>query len=270
MADLDAAIGYVVAHGDSVDRARLSYLRSGTTPSLDVLEKAEFGDLPGGGWPALSSSAVPSVDATCFRLAELADLGALGRPVARAALAWLARCQFPEGYWQEHESLAGVAPPWANPEDPEATVYLTVHAAYWLAVSAPPRSGYEEQPEYVYARNVSLAGEAFKTTLAPNGAWPSYLAAGWLGCALLYHLGHYYESAQMQVILAERVPDMSPSDVASLTASLRRVGLSPDDWLLQSALRRLTDTQRHDGAWESDDGPAFDVHSTLVAIRALS
>lgn len=270
MADLDAAIGYVVAHGDSVDRARLSFLRSGNMPSVEILEKAEFGDLPDGGWPALSSSAVPSVDATCFRLGELADLGALHRPVARAALAWLARSQYPQGYWQEHESLAAVAPPWAQPDDPEATVFLTVHAAYWLAVAAPPQRGYAEEAESPFASNVALAGEAFKTTLAPNGAWPSYLAAGWLGCALLYHLGAYYESAQMQVILAERVPDMSPSDVASLTASLRRVGLSPDDWLLQAARRRLTDTQRHDGAWESDDGPAFDVHSTLVAIRALS
>lgn len=268
MADLDAAIGYVVAHGDSVDRARLSFLRSGTTPNVDVLEKAEFGDLPNGGWPALSSSAVPSVDATCFRLSELADLGALQRPVARAAVAWLARSQYPEGYWQEDESLAAVAPPWAMPGDPEATVYQTVNAAYWLAVATPQPQGYDQQQEY--HQQVALAGEAFKSTLNQNGAWPSYLAAGWLGCALLFHLGSYYESAQIQVILAERVDDMSPADTASLGASLRRVGMNPDDWLLQAARRRLTNTQRHDGAWASDDGPAFDVHTTLTAIRAFS
>src|SRR5687768_11930995 len=173
MADVDAAIGYVVAHGDSVDRARLSYLRSGTTPSVEVLEKAEFGDLPDGGWPALASSAVPSVDATCFRLSELAALGALQRPAARAALAWLASSQYPEGYWQEHESLEAVAPPWARPGDPEATVYVTVNAAYWLAVAAPPQRSYSEEPDYEYYPHVALAGEAFKTTLAPNGAWPS-------------------------------------------------------------------------------------------------
>jgi hypothetical protein len=269
MADLDAAIGYVVAHGDSVDRARLSYLRSGTVPNVSVLEKAEFGDLPDGGWPALSSSAIPSVDATCFRLGELADLGALQRPVARAAVAWLARSQHPEGYWREDESLAAVAPPWAQPDDPEATVYQTVNAAFWLAVSAPTAPG-QDPNQHEYAHHVALAGEAFKSTLNANGAWPSYLAAGWLGCALLFHLGWFYESAQMQVILAERVPEMSPSDTASLSASLRRVGVSPDDWLLQGARRRLTQTQRHDGGWGSDDGPAFDVHTTLTAIRALS
>ncbi|HTJ31659.1 MAG TPA: squalene--hopene cyclase, partial [Dactylosporangium sp.] len=32
MVDLDAAIGYVVAHGDAVDRARLAWLRTGQAP----------------------------------------------------------------------------------------------------------------------------------------------------------------------------------------------------------------------------------------------
>ncbi len=122
MVDLDAAIGYVVAHGDVVDRARLSYLRSGTAPGLEVLDKAEFGDLPPGGWPGISTSAVPSIDATCFRLGELAYLGALDRRVARRALAWLASRQRPAGLWEEHESLAPVAPPWAHPGEPQATL----------------------------------------------------------------------------------------------------------------------------------------------------
>jgi hypothetical protein len=269
MVDLDAAIGYVVAYGDMVDRARLSYLRSGSLPGPEVLDKAEFGDLPDGGWPALSSSATPSVDATCFRLTELADLGALARPPARRALGWLARTQRPDGLWEEDESLAPVAPPWAQPGDPEAMLYLTVHAAYWLALSAPPPRYYGEQVDFEYAEPVSRAAEAFRATLGEHGTWPSYLAAGWLGCALLYHLGWFYESAQIQVILAERIPGMSASDCASLAATLRRVGMSYDDWVLQAARRRLGELQRHDGGWESDDGNAFHVHTTLIAIRAL-
>ncbi|GIJ44615.1 hypothetical protein Val02_15010 [Virgisporangium aliadipatigenens] len=270
MVDVEAAIGYVVAHGDVVDRARLSYLRSGTEPSEQVLEKAEFGDLPDGGWPALASSAVPSVDATCYRLSELVDLGALNRPVAQAALRWLASRQSPEGAWQEDESLAAQAPQWAQPGDPEATVYLTVNAAFWLAVAAPPSRYYGDQADYAYAGNVRLAAEAFRASLGPHGEWPSYLAAGWLGCALLFYSGLYYESAQIQVILAERVPGMTPGDTASLAAALRRVGVADDDWVVQLARRRLTETQRPDGAWESDDGRAFDVHTTLTAIRAMS
>ena len=269
MVDLEAAVGFVVAHGDVVERARLSYLRSGGRPYRDVLEKAESGDLPGGGWPALATSAVASIDATCFRFAELADLGALTRPVAQRAMAWLASVQHPDGWWQEDEALAGVAPPWARPGDPEATLYLTVNAAYWLAVSAPTPRYYGEQRDYRYAPHISRAADVFRGTLDERGMWPSYLATGWVGCALLYHLGWFYESAQIQVRLADRIADMSPSDCAALAATLRRVGMSAGDWVLQSAVRRLSETQRHDGGWLSDDGLAFEVHTALAVIRAL-
>jgi hypothetical protein len=36
-----------------------------------------------------------------------------------------------------------------------------------------------------------------------------------------------------------------------------------------AAKRRLSETQRSDGGWHSDDGHAFNVHTTLAAIRAL-
>src|SRR5689334_4321408 len=135
MVDLDAAIGYVVAHGDAVDRARLSWLCSGTTPPVDVLDKAELGQARKGGWPALWNSHTASIDATCFRLAELDDLGALDRPAARQAVEWLAGRQRPDGTWEEDESLAHTAPPWAQPGDPEARLFLTASAAFRIAVA---------------------------------------------------------------------------------------------------------------------------------------
>jgi len=263
MVDLDAAIGYVVAHGDAVDRARLAWLRTGQAPTPDLLEKAEIGQAPGGGWPAYWGADVASVDATCFRLAELDDLGAIDRPAARRALAWLGRSQRPDGMWEEDASLAGIAPPWAQPGDPEARLYLTTNAAFWLLIGGPA-DGDDE-----HATRIARAAEAFRASLAPDGSWPSFLVTGWLGCALLYHLGWFYESAQIQVALADRVPKMTPADTASLCAALRRVGMSPDDWLLGSARRHLSETQRSDGGWPSDDGEQFNVHTTLTAIRAL-
>jgi hypothetical protein len=269
MVDLEAAVGFVVAHGDAVERARLSYLTSGGRPYRDIFDKAESGDLADGGWPALATSSVSSVDATCFRLTELADLGGLSRGPAQRALAWLAKAQRSDGFWEEDASLAQVAPPWARPGDPESMLYLTVNAAYWLAVSAPPPRYYGEQLDYVYAPQIARGADAFRGTLDEHGSWPSYLATGWLGCALLYHLGWFYESAQIQVRLAERISGMSASDCAALAATLRRVGMSSGDWVLQSAHRRLAETQRHDGGWQSDDGTAFEVHTTLAVIRAF-
>ena len=60
-----------------------------------------------------------------------------------------------------------------------------------------------------------------------------------------------------------------PADCAQMGAAMRRVGLATDDWLLVAVRQRLAETQRTDGSWPSDDGDAFDVHTTLAAIRAL-
>ncbi len=272
MVDIEAAMGYVVAHGDDIERARLSWLRSDAPPSEDVLDKAESGQAARGGWPPLWDGRVASIDATCFRLTELDDLGALRRPAAQRALAWLASRQRADGAWEEDEALASLAPEWAQPGDPEARLYLTVNAGFWLAVGGPPAdagAAWLPAEENEYAPAVQRAAEVFRTSLAPNGSWPSYLATGWLGGALLYHLGSFYESAQIQVALAERVPGLSPADVAWLAAVMRRVGMSGDDWLLAAARKRLEETQRSDGGWDSDAGAAFDVHTTLAVIRAL-
>jgi hypothetical protein len=261
MVDLDAAIGYVVAHGDAVDRARLSWLRSGVVPSRELFDRAELGQCADGGWPAIWGGDIASIDATCFRLSELDDLGALDRPAARRAVEWLAGRQRRDGTWEEDESLADSAPAWATPGDPEARLYLTAGAGFWLAVASPPDHGYP----------VALASAArvFRASLRSDGSWPSFLVAGWLGAAMLHHLGWFYESARIQLVLTERVPGMSPADCASMAAALRRVGLAPDDRLLVAAKSRLGETQRSDGGWASDDGDGFDVHTTLAAIRAV-
>jgi Prenyltransferase and squalene oxidase repeat len=275
---MDAAIGFVVARGDRVERARLSWLRAGVLPQPEVLTEAESGQSRHGGWPATWNGHVASVDATCFRLAELDDLGALGGDAARLALDWLARSQRPDGTWEEDEALAEDAPAWARPGDLEARLYLTANAAYWLTVAAADAADAAaaaatpltvlDEPPMPYADELAAAAEAIRGALRPDGTWPSFLVTGWLGAAVLHRREMYYESARMQVVLAERVPRMSPADTAWMAAALRRAGVRQDDWLMVAARRRLAETQRSDGGWPSDDGEAFDVHVTLAAIRA--
>lgn len=269
MVDIDAAIGFVVAKGDPVERARLSWLRAGVSPSPEVLDAAELGQAAEGGWPAVWGQ-LPSVDATCFHLAELDDLGALVRPAARRSLDWLAGQQRPDGCWEEDEALAPEAPAWARPGDPEARLFLTASAGFWLAVAnhdarvADPIGDGGD----LYGASVTAAAECIAGLLRSDGTWPSFLAVGWLGAAVLYRRDMFYESARMQMVLGDRLRDMSPADIAWMAASLRRIGVAPDDWLLVAAMRRLTETQRSDGGWPSDAGPTFDVHTTLTAIRA--
>ncbi|MET8548100.1 prenyltransferase/squalene oxidase repeat-containing protein [Micromonospora zamorensis] len=269
--DLEAAIGYVVAHGDAVERARLSWLRNGTAVPPELLETAEVGQSPDGGWPATWGGAMASIDATCFRLAELDDLGALGRPAARRALDWLASRQQADGSWDEDASLADSAPEWARPGDPEAGFLQSANAGFWLTVAgldARASGPLDHRVGGAYAGVVQAAAHSLAARLRPDGSWPSYLAAGWLSAAVLHRQEMFQESARIQVVLAERMPKMSPGDVAWLASTLRRAGIDPQDWIMVRALRRLAETQRSDGGWESDDGHQFDVHATLSAIRA--
>src|SRR3954453_14321370 len=109
--DIDAAIGYVVAHGDPVERARLSFLRTGAPPPPHIIERIAAGQTAAGGWPASGDGTVPSVDATCFRLGELDDLGGLHGPAVDRALTWLATSRVGAGPGQEDEARApGGAP----------------------------------------------------------------------------------------------------------------------------------------------------------------
>jgi Prenyltransferase and squalene oxidase repeat len=264
--DIDAAIGYVVAHGDPVERARLSFLRARTPPPPQVVDRIAEGQLASGGWPASGDGTVASVDATCYRLGELDDLGGLRGPAIDRALTWLAAVQRDDGTWQEDESLAAEAPVWAMPGDPEATLYLTSVAGFWLTVAEVELHPRHELPA-VHAAVMEAAAQYVVGQLRPDGSWPSFLAAGWHAAGLLHEQQFFYESARMQLVLGDRLGDMTPADVASMAAALRRVNLG-DDWLLQSARKRLGETQRTDGGWDSDEGPVFDVNTTLTAIRA--
>jgi hypothetical protein len=305
MVDFDAAVGFIVARGDAVERARLSYLRTGARPPEEILQHAERGQTPAGGWPAQWGGDVASIDATCFRLAELDDLGGLVRPAAARALGWLARRQRYDGFWEEDTSLAGSAPPYAQPGDPEARFYLTVNAAFWLAIAAADSAAATADSERTadsgaeatadparlsafgaaggtgagavsgtragagYEVALERAAQAILGSVSENGTWPGYLVSGWLAGAVLHRTGWFYEAARILVVLQERVPTMSAADTAWMVAALRRAAVAPDDALFVAARQRLSATQRPDGAWPSDDAPAFDVHATLTALRAL-
>jgi hypothetical protein len=266
MVDVDAAVGFVVARGDAVHRARLSHLRTGLIPGEEVFDLIERGQTKAGGWPAKPEESVASVDATCFRLAELDDLAGLERPAAQRALRWLVTWQRPDGSWEEDQSLAGSAPPWAIPGDPDARFYLTACAAFWLSVADQDLDSAEESP---YSGAIDRATTSIREQVDRTGVWPGFLVSGWLAGAVLHSTGWFYEAARMFVVLAERIRTMSAADAAALVAALRRVGVSADDTLLIAARDRLSLTQRPDGSWPSDDDPSFDVHTTLTALRAL-
>ena len=146
------------------------------------------------------------------------------------------------------------------------TEYLTATAGYWFTVAEIAAHPQLDVPA-THWQALAAAAAYVKAQLRPDGTWPSFLAAGWHAAGLLHGQQYFYESARVQLVLGDRLPDMAPADVASMAAALRRVNLG-DDWLLQSARKRLGAAQRSDGGWDSAEGPIFDVNTTLTALRA--
>ena len=108
MVDIDAAIGYVVARGTRWTAPGCPTCAPEHRRRPRSSHHVERGQTETGGWPAQWGGDVASIDATCFRLAELDDLAGLSRPSAVRALRWLAGRQRLDGSWEEDPSLAGV------------------------------------------------------------------------------------------------------------------------------------------------------------------
>ena len=271
MVDLDAAIGFVVAHGDPVDRARLAYLRTGTVPTRGHAgERRGRARSADGGWPAQWDDQM-RLDRRHLLPARRARRPGRSGPSRRPARARLAR----------HPCSAPTAPGKRTPRSPPWRRRGPAPATPRRASSSPPTppSGCRGRPGRrrrgrrtgrlggAYAeRGRWPAAEVIAGSLRPDGTWPSFLVAGWLGAAVLYRQEMFYESARMQVVLADRLPDYD-----------RRA--TSRGWRPRCAgsafRRRLAAGRRPRAGWprpsaataagRSDDGHAFDVHTTLTA-----
>jgi hypothetical protein len=147
---------------------------------------------------------------------------------------------------------------------------LAVAARDFSPVGFATFDEYAPADSTLYAVPLSRAAEALRGSLGEDGSWPGYLASGWYAGAVMQRTDWYYEAARIFMILGERIRTMSAADAASMSAALRRIGVSEEDPVQVAARHRLDETQRPDGAWPSgDDGVPFEVQTTLAAIRAL-
>jgi hypothetical protein len=82
----DAAV-FVEENGDALDCARLRALLRGGSPPPEVVAELEAAQRSDGGFPSTWAPRTSSLEATCFRLAELDDLPHDAvRPIVERAL----------------------------------------------------------------------------------------------------------------------------------------------------------------------------------------
>lgn len=258
MDPLRHAVEFVRRAGNEIEQIRLQVLLAKPVDITNAVTSFAQTQAPNGGWAPfwIDSSAL---DSTCFRLAQLEQLGLTPREsIVSRALQFLSRHQHSDGSWAEDEQFSDVAPPWCKPGELSAQLYVTSNCAYWLAVF-----GYE--PDRVRA-----AAEFLARHVEASGRMPSFLHTHWLSVGVL-QAGGYQPTAEVVLsYLQSRVVDLDASSLAWMMGSLLGAGLERHHVLLVQTATRLLTTQEQDGRWRSADGPDHDVHVTLEAIRALT
>jgi hypothetical protein len=256
--NLRLAKDFIQSNGTPVEIARLRYLLDGEQLPAPLVEELLAGQRLDGGWAPFWAEDYSALNAVCARLAQAEGSGiAASQPAIQRALASLARRQRVDGSWEEDISVASFAPPWALPGDLAARLYLTANCGFWQAIL-----GQEHFPP-------SLAAKHISEYLDPGGRLPSYLHAHWLAAGLWLRLGWDEPAKLVLGYLSTSLPEMHPSNLAWMLTSLRIAGLPASHSLIQAAASRLQDCQAPDGHWPSEDGPLWDISSTLEALRAL-
>lgn len=253
----DQAVQFVIEQGNNLERSRLRFLLDKVQPDTDLLAQFTTSQRPDGGWSPFWATDYSSVDATCYHLTQADQLGLDQQaPVVQRAIDFSLSRQREDGSWQEESTVAESAPPWAVPGDLAATLYLTANSGYWLTRFASDDDSTKRAAAYLLDN-------------CTDGQLPSFLHTHWLAAALWYSLGEQAAAEQTLAHLQSQIATMSADNLAWLVTTVRTVAVPATHPLLTAAIARLTEQQQADGHWHSDDGPAFHVHVTLEALRAL-
>lgn len=251
------AIAYIEAHGNELELARLHYMLHDQPADESTLTELAMNRRPDGSWSPFWSKDYSSLDATCYKLAQLEQIGHSHHPMAEQAIAFLASRQGPEGDFEEAWAMIDNCPPWVKPGNPQARLYLTANCAFWLAYHHP------HSPACI------AAASWLRMRINEQGGLDSYYHTNWLCAGVFLLLGWTEESNQVLRYLNHSYHELSADNVAWMANTLLIAGSSKQDELLKRLVVRLAAMQAEDGYWESDDGDWQRIHTSLEALRTI-
>jgi hypothetical protein len=212
-----------------------------------------------GGFGSLGSGR-GSLDATCYRLSQIADLGVAASVPTDHAIGFLASHQRSDGTFEEDRTIGLNAPPWARPGDPAALLYVTANCAYTILAGLQRRSGSaSRRPNVAVAR----AATHLASRIGSDGRLPSFLHTHWLASPVLRAAGFDAAADGLLWALAFRLSGLGPTALTWLAATI------PEEPVAAEARYRLSQLQEPDGRWRSEDSVEQDLPTTLTAIRVL-
>jgi hypothetical protein len=268
-ADYERAVAFILAHGSGAERYALNELAGeklyDAPSSNEIKELLLEGQRADGGWAPFWASDYSSLDATCYRLAQ-AELAGIVPP--KPALEFLRSRQRLDGSWEEDEAVRDQSPPWAKPGDLAAQLYLTANCGWWLANARA-----YSMPEY--EAEATKAGAYLERYLVPDGSLPSFLQTQWLAAALWIRLNTEQREIPERATraldyLATQLDGETPSGALGwMLTTLAPLGVPLQHPAILKALALLSEQQRPDGGWTSEDGPERDTWVSLQALTTL-
>jgi hypothetical protein len=268
--DYERAVAFLLAHGSGVERYALNRREDKNlyeTPSSSEIERQLLdGQRADGGWAPLWASDYSSLDATCYRLAQ-AETAQVSVPPG--ALEFLRSRQRPDGSWEEDESARDLAPPWVRPGDLAGRLYLTANCGWWLINGMA-------HGEQGYADEAARAGAHLERHQTGDGSLPSFLQTQWLAAALWIRLEWGQPDLPEQAThtldyLATQLDGETPAGALGwMLTTLAPLGVPAEHPAIVKGLALLSEQQRPDGGWTSEDGSARNAWVTLQALLALN
>jgi hypothetical protein len=264
--DVERAVAYVQAHGNSVDQARLAATLWDERPSERVRgELAAFQNPDGGFAYRLQPGQVSTVGNTAFALRLYDDLKVHRGATVERACRFLLDHQQEDAGWDEVEAVRALdLPEWRTPGRIETRVWLTAYCAHMLL-----RFGYAE------AEGTRCPTDFLLAHRDETGRLTGYLRATWIALPMLaFYPGPHTKPFRQALAFVDASfsPNWAGSTLAWLLRCLGDAGLPADHPLVSRCLAELERKQRPDGSWESEDGEGK-VHAagaTVEALRALN
>jgi len=259
MVDIGRAIEFVERQGNAIERARLAHIARGEAPSQAAIDAIAGLQNPDGGFTyVFENRSVSTISDTVWVMLWLDDMGLTAGNIVDSVVSFLEERQREDGGWDETEEILKLNPPiWLRPGRLATRTYLSAYCTHVLL-----RFG-----------QTNAAGiDYLMAHLADSGRLAGYERATWMALpALSVRPGRSSEVFCNALAYVEQqfTPDWEGSYLAWMLRCLANAEVPAHHALVQRALEALSRWQRHDGAWDGEDAPRFDVTSTIDAVRAL-
>ncbi len=261
--EIAKAIAFVDDRGSGLEKARLHCILNGSESPREISQGLFSLQNEDGGFPFdRISGNLSTINDTTVALWWLDELDLLSSEVANRAFAYLLNVQRIDGRWDEDPCLMQYdLPPWSQPGNLHAQLYLSAYALFWLAQGAKiPATAFRKGLDFL-VRNQD-----------ETGRFPGYMHTTWIGTAVFLIAGKRYSALYKQglnTLASWPLAEWEASQLAWALDCLSQAGLSKDTDFTRICLNELSSRQKSDGSWASEDGEAFAVGATIQAIKVF-